>query len=107
VQNEKRAGPYRALVGEGQLTAVRGVRVDAEERVRARIIRDLLCNGQADLDHRWAEAARAALAGLEARQLVEWDDDRLRIGADALPYARLIATQFDAIRGSVFAGAVP
>lgn len=107
VQNEKRAGPYRALVAEGRLTAVRGVRVGEEERVRAAIIRDLLCRGQADLDHRWAEAARVALAGLEARNLLEWEGDRLRIGADALPYARLIAAQFDGVRGSVFADAVP
>lgn len=101
VQNEKRAGPYRALLGEGRLASVRGVALDADQRRRAEIIRDLLCQGRADIDARWLRSARDALADFEARGLVDWNGTTLAVLDRGLPYARHVAAQFDTVRGGV------
>ena len=101
VQNEKRAGPYRDLVGEGRLTAVRGVAVDTAQQSRGEHIRDLLCNGRTHVDGDESGAVRAALADYERRGVVEWDADILVIRREGLPYARHVAAQFDSIRGSI------
>lgn len=101
VQNEKRAGPYRDAIGQGQLAAVRGVLRDQEEQERAAIIRDLLCQGRATLGPKWADTARFSLAEFDRQHLIGWEGDTLVIPGDALPYARLIAAQFDRHRGTV------
>jgi len=101
VQNEKRAGAYRGLIGEGRLAATRGVVRDGEERMRGAIIRDLLCAGRARLEPRWIASARQAMTEFERRGLVRWDADALVLDADALPYARLVAAGFDRRRGSI------
>jgi oxygen-independent coproporphyrinogen-3 oxidase len=104
VQNEKRAGPYRQLLAEGRLAADRGVALDAEQQLRGTIIRDLLCTGCAHLPHSWIEPARSALSDFATRGLTEWNGDRLQLTEAALPYARIIAAQFDQIRGSIRPG---
>ena len=101
VQNEKRAGHYRHLVGEGQLAAVRGVMIDADERARGDIIRDLLCSGRARVGAPMYAAARKAANTLEHRRLVRWEGDLLVIEDDGRPYARHIAAAFDRIRGKI------
>jgi len=105
VQNEKKSGSYRDLVGAGRLAAVRGVRVDAGEQRRAGHIRDLLCNGRAHLGAEEIAPARSALSDFERRDLIAWDGDALVIREDGLPYARHVAAQFDAVRGNIGAGA--
>lgn len=101
VQNEKRAGVYRDLVAAGQLTAVRGAAIDADNRERGRIVEELLCQGSACLEAGWQRPARNALAEFERLQILRWDDDRLVIEDDGLPYARLVAAQFDRYRGAI------
>ncbi|MBB5704871.1 oxygen-independent coproporphyrinogen III oxidase [Sphingopyxis panaciterrulae] len=101
VQNEKKSGPYRDLVGAGRLAAARGVRVDAGEQRRARYIRDLLCSGRAHLGAGELAPARSALSDFERRDLIEWNGDVLVIRDCALPYARHVAAQFDGIRGPI------
>lgn len=102
IQNEKRAGPYRECIGKGQFAAVRGVVRDDEEKERAAIIRDLLCQGRAILGPNWVRPARLSLAEYDAQHLVGWEGEMLVIPDDALPYARVIASQFDRRRGTVF-----
>lgn len=106
VQNEKNAGPYRDLVGEGRLAATRGIVIDEDDRERGRIIRDLLCRGRAVLDRRWADAARSPIALFADRGLALWNGDELVLPDEALPYARLIASQFDRRRGRVVPSAL-
>lgn len=101
VQNEKRAGVYRDLIANGQLTAVRGAAIDADDRARGRIIKELLCQGTACLEPEWLESARSVLADFERRHILRWDDDRLVVEDDGLPYARLVAAQFDRHRGAI------
>ncbi len=101
VQNEKRAGHYRDLIGGRQLTATRGVAIDASEGERGAIIRDLLCGGRARIGTPMSEAAYIAMASLEDLDLVYWEADNLIIRDCGRPYARHIASQFDRVRGSL------
>ncbi|ALC12859.1 oxygen-independent coproporphyrinogen III oxidase [Sphingopyxis sp. 113P3] len=103
VQNEKRSGPYRDLVGTERLAATRGVRIDAMERRRAEHIRDLLCNGRARLDAAAIAPARDTLFDFEQRGIIAWEGDTLLIRECGLPYARHVAAQFDSIRGAIAA----
>ncbi|MDK2760918.1 MAG: oxygen-independent coproporphyrinogen III oxidase [Sphingopyxis sp.] len=101
VQNEKRAGPYRDMVGDGRLTAARGVRVDAAQQMRGQHIRDLLCGGRTRIEPATRAMVRDAMAPFEDRGIVSWQGDELVIAAGALPYARHVAAQFDSVRGSI------
>jgi len=101
VQNEKRAGPYRDMVGEGRLSAVRGVSIDGAQQMRGRSIRDLLCRGRTRVGTEGRMHVRSVLAEYERRGVIEWDADDLVIRDDGLPYARHIAAQFDSVRGSI------
>ena len=101
VQNEKRAGVYRDLIAADQLSAVRGVAIDADDRERGRLIKELLCHGTACLDARWLKSARAALAPFERLNILRWEGERLVVEDHGLPYARLVAAQFDRHRGAI------
>lgn len=101
VQNEKRAGPYRDMVGEGRLSAVRGVLIDGAQQMRGKSIRDLLCRGRTRVGTEGRVHVQSVLAEYERRGVIEWDADDLVIRDDGLPYARHIAAQFDRVRGSI------
>ena len=98
VQNEKRAGHYRDIVGGGRLAAVRGVRLDYEQQRRARHIRDLLCSGRAHLAATERQSFRRSLMEFERRGVIGWNEDDLVINDRGLPYARHVAAEFDSIR---------
>lgn len=101
VQNEKRAGPYRDIIGSQHLAATRGVKLDDDDRRRDAIIRAILCRGRARIDRVWLAPARDALADFERRGLIAWDGDELVLTDDARAYARVIAARFDRFRGSL------
>lgn len=104
VQNEKHVGRYRETVTAGALAGVRGVRCDAEDRLRGAIIERILCDGEADVaalcasagaDPRRFAAALGALSPLETRAIVDRRDWRVSVPAAARPYRRLVAAAFD------------
>ncbi|QCB55646.1 oxygen-independent coproporphyrinogen III oxidase [Sphingopyxis sp. PAMC25046] len=101
VQNEKRAGPYRDMVGEGRLAAVRGVSIDDSQRMRGKNIRDILCAGRTHVGPERGERIRDVLADYELRGVVEWEAGDLVIRDEGLPYARHVAAQFDSVRGTI------
>lgn len=100
-QNEKNAGPYRALVAAGQLPVTRGVAPNADDRKRSDIINALLCRGRVALDAEFLPTARAELNVFEQRGLLFWEDDVLVLAEGSEPYARVIAAQFDGFRGAI------
>lgn len=100
VQNEKRAGPYRDLVGQGCLTAVRGVTIDGAQQLRGKAIRNILCSGRTSVETD-QNRVRTILADYERRGIIEWDADNLIISDEGLPYARHVAAQFDSVRGAI------
>lgn len=99
VQNEKKAGAYRDIIGEGRLASARGVRLSEDEQRRAHHIRELLCLGKTKLDSDEHLAVRETLADYERRGIIGWDKSELVIRARGLPYARHIASEFDLLRG--------
>jgi oxygen-independent coproporphyrinogen-3 oxidase len=93
VQNEKQAGPWRALADAGRLSATRGTLRTPEDRRRGRIIEALLCQGEAHVGtaHPMPDFSR-----FEELGLVRVSEGRVALTRDALPYARSIAACFDA-----------
>ncbi|WP_022682356.1 oxygen-independent coproporphyrinogen III oxidase [Sphingobium bisphenolivorans] len=92
VQNEKQAGVWRQRVEAGQLSAVRGSLRTPEDRLRGRIIEELLCHGEALMG---VTQPLGDLSSFMARGLVRMNGDRIALTREALPYARSIAACFD------------
>jgi oxygen-independent coproporphyrinogen-3 oxidase len=70
----------------------------AEDARRAAIIEALLCKGAAKIDSDLLNAARERLEPFAAAGLVSCERGWLRLEAGAAPYARAIASVFDAYR---------
>lgn len=96
VQNEKNSGRYRMLASRGQLAAARGIRRTADDRIRARVIEQLLCHGRAAIPPDLMNIA--ALQPFTDRGLASIDGGHLNILPDGMPYARTIAALFDHYR---------
>lgn len=95
IQNEKHLAGWEALANAGQLAGTRGVAVSADDATRAAVIEALLCTGRAEVPDHLA-GAMAALAPHAARGLVHVHGRQVELTADGWPYARLIASTFDA-----------
>lgn len=96
IQNEKNAGAYRERIAAGALAGARGVIRRPEDRQRAAVIEQLLCQLRAIPDPRLIDAQlEEALAGFAALGLVERSGGVLRITEQGRPYARNIAAAFD------------
>ncbi len=96
LQNEKNAGRYRMRVTGGQLASTRGVRRDADDAIRAKIIEDILCLRPTDLSR--LDGWQAAVDGLTAfveRAVARLDGAMLSPTRDSAPYARSMAVLFD------------
>lgn len=98
VQNEKNPGRYRMLIGADQLAGRRGIETGPEDERRAALIEALLCKGAARIDSDLLNAARPRLEPFAAVGLVSLERGWLRLEAGAAPYARAIASVFDAYR---------
>lgn len=97
-QNTKHNGRYRQLAGEGRLSADHGIVRSAEDRLRGGVIEALLCRGEAQLAPALLTEVREGIAPFCDKGLAELSGDRLTILPEGLPYARVIASLFDAYR---------
>ncbi len=104
VQNALRTRDYRSAIEGGGLAVVRGVAMDADDRLRRGVIERLMCDMEVDLD----DACRAAgadptaladgleaLAPLEACGAVSIDGRRVRVMPDARVLLRVVCAAFD------------
>ena len=98
VQNEKNPGRYRMLIGADQLSGRKGLETTAEDARRAGVIEALLCKGAAWIEPDLLNAARARLEPFAAAGLITIERGWLRLERSAAPYARAIASVFDAYR---------
>ncbi|MBB4611463.1 oxygen-independent coproporphyrinogen III oxidase [Sphingomonas yabuuchiae] len=99
LQNAKKAGDWHQAIGAGCFATARGIRRTPLDRRRGAAIAGVLCQGIADtegLPER--DAIHTRLSPFEQAGLLRWEGQRLRLTADALPYARSIAAAFDAWR---------
>lgn len=104
VQNMPATGEYQKMaLGQG-LTVVRGIELTDDDRMRAKVIEDLMCRfafSFADIRNRFPNTAEAVIA--EARQYVasnpdgicEIVADQFRITETGKPFTRSIAAVFD------------
>ncbi len=105
VQNTSPLRDYRGAVTEGRLPVVRGLRLTADDRVRAAIIERLMCLLEVDLEavcrgHGSTPASLGdwceRLATLVDDGLVTVDGMRIRVSMSGRPFVRLVAAAFDA-----------
>ena len=88
---------WAKAVRAGELPVARGVAIDAEDRVRGRIIERLMCDLAVDLSAFPGDFAeeRARLEALAADGVVVLDGDLVRVPAAARPLLRGVAAVFD------------
>jgi oxygen-independent coproporphyrinogen III oxidase len=95
VQNNKHLGQWEAAVNAGHLAGARGVAVTADDAQRSDVIARLLCDGRVDVPAPMADVL-PSLARHAARGLVQLQGRQVALTPDGWPYARLIASAFDA-----------
>lgn len=109
VQNAPDTGSYSRAITSGRLATVRGIALSADDRIRARIISELMCNMACDLDRvaddyrdrefQSFETEIDELMPFVADGLLRIDGHRIRIEEEGRPYLRLIAAAFDSYLG--------
>ena len=98
VQNEKNTGRYRMLLSQEHLSAALGIVRSPSDQATARLIEQLMCQGEAEVSaEQWLRCG-GALQPVLTRELAEIDGTRLRILPHGLPYGRTIAALFDPYR---------
>lgn len=103
VQNIPATGQYEKQVLAGGLAAIRGVELDADDRMRRWVIERIMCEFGFSLDELMRTYGAPAIAVVvEAQSLAAADeflvirDNRFEILPPARPFARSIAAKFDA-----------
>jgi len=104
-QNEKKLARYERMMDAGQVPAVRGLLLDAEDRLRQEIVGGLFCQGVVDLAglggrygldlHRHLALELSELAPLAEDGLLTVDGDRLTVTELGQFFLRNIAVVFD------------
>ena len=105
VQNQKKLLPYRNAVRAGRLPVMKGVRRTADDRLRAAVIAELMCNLRVDIpaiEERFGIDFRdtfaedlAELEGSVADGLVEVDAEGIRATDAGTLFVRNLARSFD------------
>ncbi len=99
-QNSPDIAAYRQAIAEGRLATARGTALTEDDRQRAALIETLLCGGTVDLDRGMPESVRRSavphLRPMLRRGLAELDGGTLRVTEAGRPFARIVASAFDA-----------
>ncbi|MDH3233485.1 MAG: oxygen-independent coproporphyrinogen III oxidase [Alphaproteobacteria bacterium] len=108
VQNETDVRAYMKTIAEGGLATVKGVALDAEDRLRRAVIERLMCDFEVDLgglarSHGMTPdcfaADKASLDTMVSDGLVEVADDHVSVVEAGRPLVRVVAAAFDAYLG--------
>jgi len=108
VQNDPDVRAYMTAVGAGKLATVKGVALDADDRVRRAVIERLMCDFEVDLGTIARSygmtpdcfaADKAALHSLVSDGLVEVAGDQVQVVEAGRPLIRVVAAVFDAYLG--------
>ena len=98
------SGAWSRSIANGQLPIARGYARSAQDRLRARVIEEILCQGDADLDALGAEFASPIdwyathvdqMNRLAHDGLIEWGFGRVRLTDQGRIFARNVAAVFD------------
>jgi oxygen-independent coproporphyrinogen-3 oxidase len=106
VQNVSDTGNYSRAIVSGHFATARGIAFSDDDRMRGRIIEELMCNLACDLDQvagEFSDQGRnsfereiEALTPFVAKGLVRIDGGHVAVNEEGRPYLRLIAAAFDA-----------
>jgi oxygen-independent coproporphyrinogen-3 oxidase len=104
-QNAPATGNYSRAISAGEFATVRGISLSADDRMRARIISEIMCDMACDLDRvtrdiglRLASSFEPEMSELQpliAHGLVQVEGARISVPEQGRPYLRLIAAAFD------------
>ena len=86
------------LATQSLLTAGEGIERSSDDRLRGRIIEQLLCHAKAEVPSEFLAQIDANLAPFIEQGLAQIEGGKLSILPDGLPYARVIAAMFDDFR---------
>jgi oxygen-independent coproporphyrinogen III oxidase len=105
VQNAPATANYSRAIMAGELATVRGIALSDQDRIRSRIIADIMCNMACDLGqfaddgqapgHPPFASELAELMPLATGGLVRVEGRRMSVTEAGRPYLRLIAATFD------------
>jgi oxygen-independent coproporphyrinogen-3 oxidase len=104
VQNISETGAWARAVMAGRLPVAKGHLLTNEDRARAQVIEELMCQGVADLtaaggafgqDAGWCDDALDRLDDMVRDRLVKIEGETLRLADQARPLARVAAAAFD------------
>lgn len=105
VQNIAETGAWTRSVAEGRLPVARGVRVNADDRLRGEVIERIMCQGRADLGaialrhgrgQDWYASHLSALGELQQDDLICLDNGTVTLTDLGWQYSRAVAAVFDA-----------
>lgn len=105
LQNAVDTATYHRAIQSGSLATAKGLRLDRDEQLRARLIEALMCTLTVDVAEEaiaaglpldGLETSLASLAPLEADGLVVVQGTRLTVPEEARPLVRVVAAAFDA-----------
>ena len=101
IQNEKNPGRYRMLTSAGNVSAVRGVKRSADDRLRGRLIERTLCEGNSGpVPLPIHDGVKAGLQPFVERGLAAFEDGCVTVKPKGIAYSRAIASLFDGYRQS-------
>ena len=105
VQNAPTAAAYASEIGAGQLAAVRGIELTADDRLRRDAIERIMCDLEVDLEAIASkhgedpapliEQATIGLPRFVSDGLASWDGRRVKVNERGRPFARSLAAVFD------------
>lgn len=104
VQNISETGAWSREVQSGHLPVARGHEATRDDRLRARVIEQIMCFGKADLEKAgrafgypstWYEDTWPALQSLAADGVLTCVRGRLSISTDGVALTRIVASAFD------------
>jgi oxygen-independent coproporphyrinogen-3 oxidase len=99
-QNAMALPRYQAAVASGRLATVKGLALGADDQLRRRVIRDLMCNHRAELSEDEAASLRPALTRLatspDLAELAEVAGRSVELSPLGKVFVRNVAMAFDA-----------
>ena len=99
IQNAKNVGGYRALASAHEACAVRGIMRNAEDRIRGRLIENLLCTGNSGpIPEDMRDEVAAGIQTFAERGLARLHGGCIIVEPNGIAYSRAVASLFDAYR---------
>ncbi|WP_395646941.1 oxygen-independent coproporphyrinogen III oxidase [Terricaulis sp.] len=99
-QNAPEPGAWAQAILQGKLATVRGHALSADDRIRRRLIEQIMCDFEGDLAPLGGAAAcadeLAALTPMLSDGMVRIEGDKVQLSPEAQPFCRLVGMAFDA-----------